>query len=126
MSDKLRVLCVDDSPDAVESVAELLRLSGCEVRTCPGAASALPAAEEFRPDVCVVDLEMPGMDGVELARRLREQAPGRPLRLVALTGLWDVASTHRTANAGFDEHLVKPADPRRLVEAVTGAVPAGG
>ena len=124
MTGKLRVLCVDDDPDAAESTAELLRLSGCEVRACRDGPTALSEAEGFFPEVCVVDLGMPGMDGLELAERLREQANGRPVRFVALTGLWDVTTTHQTANAGFDEHLVKPADPKRLVEAVMGAAHA--
>jgi CheY-like chemotaxis protein len=120
MGDRLKVLCVDDNPDAAWSNGQVLELAGCEVRVCHDGASALVAAREFRPDVCVLDLKMPGMSGEELARRLQEQAGDRPLRCVALTGLWDIDSQHRTNNAGFDEHLVKPADPERLVEAVLG------
>ena len=121
MSRKLRVLCVDDNPDAVRSVADLLELSGCEVRGCPDGPSALAAADEFRPDVCLVDLSMPGMSGEELAVKLRERAAGRPLRVIALTGKMDPDAHHRTSNLGFDAHLVKPADPARLIAAVTGS-----
>jgi CheY-like chemotaxis protein len=120
MAAKLKVLCVDDDPDAVETTAELLDLAGCEVRGCPDGPAALAAAAEFRPDVCVIDLTLPGMGGEELAGRLREQAGGRPVRLVALTGQWDISAHTRSSTAGFDDHLVKPADPARLVEVVTG------
>jgi len=120
MGDRLKVLCVDDNRDAAWSSARLLELAGCEVRVCDDGPSALTAAQEFRPDVCVLDLKMPGMSGEELARRLQEQAGDHPLRCVALTGLWDIDSQHRTNNAGFDQHLVKPTDPERLVEAVLG------
>jgi CheY-like chemotaxis protein len=70
--------------------------------------------------VCLLDLTMPGMGGEELARRLREQAGGRPVRMIALTGHGSPDDYHRTGWAGFDEHLVKPADPLKLVQAVTG------
>ena len=115
----MRVLCVDDSRDAAETTAEVLRRAGCEARACSDGQTALAVAAEFRPDVCVLDLLMPGMSGEELAHRLREQAGGHPIRLVAVTGLWDIETQHRTRNLGFDEHLVKPVDPSRLVESVT-------
>jgi two-component system CheB/CheR fusion protein len=116
----LKVLCVDDDPDEVESAGELLSLAGCEVMGCLDGESALAAAAEFRPDVCVLDLTMPGMGGEELAAKLREQAGGRPLRLIALTGHGLPDDHHRTKWAGFDRHLVKPVEPRCLIEAVTG------
>ena len=117
---KLKVLCVDDNPDAVQSVGDLLHLAGCQVMGCQDGATALSVAEDFGPDVCLLDLTMPGMDGLELATRLRDLAGDRPVRLVALTGRWDPDSHHATHNLRFDRHLVKPCDPRRLVEAVTG------
>ncbi len=124
MSDRLKVLCVDDNQDAAGSNARLLEQAGCEVRVCHDGTAALSEAAAFRPDVCVIDLLMPGMGGEELAGRLREQAGGRPVRCIALTGLWDIDTQHRTHNVGFAEHLVKPAEPERLVEAVTGRKPA--
>src|SRR5437660_921953 len=93
MDAPLKVLCVDDNADAAESAAMLLEGAGCAVRVCHDGPSALAAAAEFQPDVCVIDLRMPGMRGEELASRLREQA-GRPLRCVALTGLWDINAQH--------------------------------
>jgi CheY-like chemotaxis protein len=119
MTSRLRVLCVDDNPDAAQSAADLLALAGCDTRACSSGASALRAAAEFDPDVAVLDLAMPGMDGIELGKRLQESA-AHPVRLVAVTGQWDIGASHRTNNAGFDRHLVKPADPHTLVEAVTG------
>jgi CheY-like chemotaxis protein len=120
MGDKLRVLCVDDNPEAAGCSARLLEEAGCDVRACHNGPDALATAASFQPDVCVLDLLMPGMGGEELAGRLREQAGERPLRCVALTGLWDIGTQHRTNNAGFDEHLVKPVEPERLIEAVRG------
>src|SRR5437763_766914 len=121
MGEKLKVLCVDDEPQAADAAALVLRRAGCDARACHGGPPALAAAELFRPDVCLLDLAMPGMDGGELARQLLGRASGRPVRLVALTGLWDGEARRRTRDAGFAAHLVKPVEPGRLVEAVTGA-----
>ena len=118
MTNHLRVLCVDDNRDNARSVADLLARSGCETRACFDGASALREAAAFDPDVCVLDLTMPGIGGVELAGLLRARA-GHPLRLIALTGRWDIAASHQTHNAGFERHLIKPADPKGLIEAVT-------
>jgi CheY-like chemotaxis protein len=125
MSKAVKVLCVDDNLEAVRCAAQLLQEAGCEVRMCLDGPSALELAQGFCPEVCVLDLKMPGMTGEELALRLREQAGSRPMRCIALTGLWDIESQHRTNNAGFDEHLVKPVQPERLVEVVVGGMPAG-
>lgn len=123
MDRRIRVLCVDDNYDAAVSTAELLELSGYETRVCHDGETALAAVQEFAPDVCLLDLSMPGMDGIELARRIRAGATG-PVKLVALTALWDVTTQHRTRNAGFDEHIVKPITRERLLEAVA-VRPAG-
>jgi CheY-like chemotaxis protein len=122
VSDKVKVLCVGDG-DAALSTALVLTRAGCEVWACQGGQDALAEAEGFRPDVCVVDLEMSGMGGEELASRLREQAGDRPLRCVALTRLWAVEGQHCGHKAGFEEHLVKPVEAQRLVEAVLGRAP---
>ncbi len=115
-SDPPRVLCVDDNPDVADSIAVLLEISGYEARACYNGASALAKAEIFAPDICLIDLNMPGMDGDVLAIHLREA--GRPLLLAAVTAMSSEESCLRIAAAGFDLHLVKPVDPRRLLAAI--------
>jgi len=113
-----RVLVVDDNADVADSTAELLRLTGFDARACYDGAAALPAAAEFLPDVCLLDLFMPVMDGDELAIRLRAQAGGRPLLLVAVTAMGGEAYRLRTEAAGFHLHLIKPVDPHDLLRVV--------
>src|SRR5262245_48921103 len=113
-----RVLVVDDNTDVADSEAELLVLVGFEVRTCYDGPSALAAAAEFHPDVCLVDLAMPGMAGDELAALLRDRAGERPMLLVAVTALGSDEYRRRTEAAGFDMHLVKPVDPHDLLRVV--------
>ncbi len=111
----LRVLCVDDNRDAANSVGLLLRLLGADPEVCYDGPTALTAVERGRPDVAVLDINMPGMDGCELAGRLRDRFRDRPPLLVALTAHGDEKMLRRTADAGFDRHLTKPADPRTLI-----------
>jgi DNA-binding response OmpR family regulator len=111
----IKVLMVDDNQDAVFSAAEQLEQAGCEVRVCHDDESAIIEATAFCPDVCVLDLAMPRMG--ELAEKLINQAD-HPLRVIALTRLWDITSSHRTRNAGFHELLIKPVDPQHLVEII--------
>lgn len=111
----LRVLVVDDSEDAADALAALLGLLGFEVRACYDGATALALAEEFAPDVCLLDLVMPGMDGLQVAARLRHRAKARALFLVATTALGGLEDKARTALAGFHAHLVKPVDAPTLV-----------
>jgi len=115
----LRVLVVDDNRDAADSLADLLRLRGAEVQVCYDGPSALQAAEEFQPDAGLLDVNMPGMDGCELARRLRASAT-RPLLLVAITAIEGPEEARREEVAGFDVHLTKPADPARVVTLLAG------
>ena len=113
-SSGLRVLCVDDDPDAAHTLAILLDLAGFESRVCLSGADALVTAAEFRPDACILDLSMPGLDGCELARRLRAWSHPRPIPLVAVTGYDGEDARRMTAAAGFDLHLTKPVDPDKL------------
>ncbi len=109
-----RVLVVDDNPDAADSLALLLGLAGQEVRAAYDGPSALARAGDFRPQMVFLDIGMPGMDGYEVARRLRRQAGPNGVVLVALTGWGQDEDRRRSEEAGFDRHLVKPVEPEAL------------
>lgn len=112
-----RVLCVDDAQDVADSTVALLAVMGFEARACYDGFAALRLNAEFRPSICFVDLNMPGMDGCELAARL-QAAAWKPLLLVAMTAISDGAIRARTRAAGFGLHLVKPVDPHKLIGVV--------
>jgi CheY-like chemotaxis protein len=114
-----RILIVDDNEDAAESIADLLRDLGNEIETAYDGPAALRIAKLFKPEVCLVDIGLPAMDGYELARRLREShdlAAGA--RLIAVTGYGQDADRERSRLAGFDSHLVKPVNLDVLSHAV--------
>jgi CheY-like chemotaxis protein len=108
------VLIADDNQDAADSLSELLKLAGCEVSTCYDGAGVLSLAGQFQPDVCILDLWMPGTDGWEAARRLRAWAGERSLLLIALTGVVGRQAEENSLYAGFDHHIIKPAEPAVL------------
>jgi two-component system CheB/CheR fusion protein len=115
---RLRILIVDDSADNAESLALALRLSQHEVEVAASGKQALEVAPPFKPDVCLIDIGMPQMDGCELAVRLRELPAARNVRLIALSGYGQVEAKQRARDAGFDDYLVKPAsaeDLRRML-----------
>jgi CheY-like chemotaxis protein/nitrogen-specific signal transduction histidine kinase len=114
-----RVLVVDDNHDAADSLGMLLQFLGADVRVVHGGREALEAMVEFRPRVVLLDLGMPHMDGLEVARRMREDPRMRDATLVALTGWGQREDRRRTGEAGFDYHLVKPADMRTLQSILT-------
>src|SRR6266849_3763550 len=103
-----RFLVVDDNIDATDSQATLLRLLGHQVETAYSGAAALEKARAFRPEIVLLDLGMPGMDGFEAARQLRAMPEGREVLLVAQTGWGQEEDRRRTRAAGFDAHLAKP------------------
>jgi CheY-like chemotaxis protein/anti-sigma regulatory factor (Ser/Thr protein kinase) len=107
---KRRILIVDDNEDALMSLANLLGLDGHEVCTAANGFVALDKAPAFRPEVAVLDIGMPGLDGYELARRIRAQSWGGSMVLVALTGWGQESDRRRSREAGFDSHWVKPLD----------------
>jgi CheY-like chemotaxis protein len=109
-----RVLIVDDSADAADSLALMLRLRGHQVQVTRDALSALEQAANDCPDVALLDLGMPQMDGYELARRFRADASLRDVLLVAVTGWGQDEDRRRTKEAGFDYHLVKPVELEAL------------
>jgi signal transduction histidine kinase len=116
--DPRRILVADDNNDAAEAMAVLLQLAGHDVRTANDGIEALAVAETFEPQIVLLDLGMPRMDGYEAARRIRRQAWGRNATLVALTGWGQQQDRQRTSDAGFDAHLVKPATEFDLLQAI--------
>jgi PAS domain S-box-containing protein len=113
-----RVLVVDDNVDAASMLDMLLRSLGHETRVAHEGTAALRVAEEFRPDIVLLDIGMPGIDGYEVARRLRTLAKARPMRIVAVTGWGQEGDRERSREAGFDLHLVKPVDANELSRAL--------
>ncbi|HEY5613318.1 MAG TPA: ATP-binding protein [Lysobacter sp.] len=108
-ADSARILLVDDNADAVGTLAVAFELMGFSVGIASDGAAALQCARRFQPAVAVLDIGLPGMDGHELARRLREEH-GTSIRLIALTGYGQSSDRERSRDAGFDAHLVKPVD----------------
>jgi PAS domain S-box-containing protein len=117
-----RVLVVDDNVDGAQLLAELVRLSGNDVRTAYDGLEAVTAAAEFRPDLILMDVAMPKLNGLEATRRIRAQPWGRSIRIVALSGWGQDTDRVQSAAAGCDDHLVKPVDPR-LIEDLLASVP---
>lgn len=111
-----RILVVDDNVDAANSLALLLRMSGNQVETAYGGLQAVEVAERFRPEVVLLDIGMPELDGYDTCRRIREQPWGERMLLVAQTGWSQAEDQRRTREAGFDGHLVKPIDHAALLE----------
>jgi len=112
----LRVLVVDDNVDTAGSLAMLLEASGHEVRTAHDGPTALDAALNYRPNVVLLDLGLPGLNGFEVAKRLRQQPVFQNVVLVALTGYGQEADRQRSLDSGFNHHLVKPADFGKVLE----------
>jgi PAS domain S-box-containing protein len=110
-----RILVVDDNIDAARSLEMLLRSLGHETRVVHDGADALRAVPEYRPHIVLLDIGMPGLDGYEVARRLRAMDGGEALRIVAVTGWGQEADREKSREAGFDLHLVKPVEPGELV-----------
>jgi signal transduction histidine kinase/ActR/RegA family two-component response regulator/PAS domain-containing protein len=109
-----RVMVVDDNSDAAATLSDALRVYGHEVHTAEDAASALALAERTAPQIAVLDIGLPGMDGYELARRLRQLPGFGAIKLVAVTGYGQASDKQRALAAGFDEHLVKPISVQAL------------
>ncbi|MGE3510185.1 MAG: response regulator, partial [Vicinamibacterales bacterium] len=118
------VLIVDDNIDAAELLAEMLANMGCVVRAVHDGPTALKAAAALRPDVALLDIGLPVMDGYELARRLAHEPGMAGLRLVAVTGYGQRQDRETSAQAGFHAHFVKPIDATQLRDLLTQLVPA--
>jgi CheY-like chemotaxis protein len=115
-----RIVIVEDSRDSREMLRFFLEHVGHEVHEAADGPSGLRTILEMRPDVALVDVGLPGLDGYEVARRVRADDGGRAVRLVALTGHAQPEDRERSEGAGFDAHLVKPVDPMRLAAVIRG------
>jgi CheY-like chemotaxis protein len=120
-----RILVVDDSSDAAESLALLLESLGAEVRTAGDGHAALTELETYRPSVMLLDIGMPGMDGLEVARRARQRHDRRGLTVIALSGWGQDEDRRRSREAGIDYHMVKPVDLDELARLLTALAPQG-
>jgi signal transduction histidine kinase len=115
-----RILVVEDNLDAAEAMQLLLRGIGHEVLVVGDGGEAVEAAQRFEPEIILLDIGLPGMDGYELARRLRHLPETRAARLIAVSGYGQQKDRARSRDAGFDMHLVKPVDPAKLADAING------
>ncbi|MFO0890398.1 MAG: response regulator [Isosphaeraceae bacterium] len=113
-SQGLRILAVDDNLDLVTSMARLLRRAGHEVRTVTDGLSALAEARSYRPDVILLDIGLPGMDGYQVAAELKQDPSLAATTMIALSGYSQPEDRRRTSQAGFDHHLAKPVEAHEL------------
>src|SRR5436305_5462416 len=116
-----RVLVVDDNRDAAESLELLLQIWGHQARSAQDGPEALSLAAEFQPEIVLLDIGLPGMDGYEVARQMRAQPAGRNALIVAVTGYGRNSDRLQSQEAGFDHHLVKPVQPEVLQELIASA-----
>jgi CheY-like chemotaxis protein len=114
-----RILVVDDNEDVANSIAEVLRLMGHEARVAYNGRAALDSAAQAAPEVMLLDIVMPGMSGLEVARQIRLRH-GPALLLIALTAFGQDADRQMSREAGFDQHLVKPVDMEYLKRLLEG------
>jgi signal transduction histidine kinase/DNA-binding response OmpR family regulator len=117
-----RILVVDDNADAAESMAVLMGIDGHEVKTVTDAMQALACLEAFAPEVAIIDIGLPGMNGYELAAGIRAMRVAKRPLLIALTGYGQAEDFDRSRDAGFDHHFVKPADLRAIQAAINGGL----
>ena len=115
-----RILVVDDNVDSAESLGQMLEMLGNEVHTVYDGEDGITAAAQFRPDVVLMDIGMPKLNGYEAARRMRQHPSGAAILLVALTGWGQEDDRRKSADAGFNHHLVKPVDVDELIKLVSG------
>ena len=116
----LRILNVDDNRDGAESLAMLLNIMGTETRTAFDGEEGVRVANEFRPDVVLLDIGLPKLNGFEACRRIRESSWGKKAVLIAVTGMGQEDDRRRSKEAGFDHHMVKPVDPQDLLKLLAG------
>lgn len=125
-SARRRVLVADDNPDAAETLGAFLELAGHDVRIAHDGQEAIRLAAVYCPEVCVLDIGMPGATGYDVAKRIREEGWGSHAILIALTGWGQDRDKSLARAAGFDHHLTKPVDPDQLTRLISGSPPASG
>jgi CheY-like chemotaxis protein len=113
-SGRERILVVDDLRDSADSLRAVMEMLGAEAHAAYDGPSALEKIRALRPTVVLLDIGMPGMDGHEVARRVRAEPELDAIRLIALTGWGTADDRHRTRESGFDDHWVKPVAPEKL------------
>ncbi len=116
-----RILVVDDNKDSAETLGMLLRLKGNEIRTAHDGVEAVAVAESFRPELVLLDIGLPKLNGYDVARHIREQPWGRSVTLIALTGWGQDEDRHRSLEAGFNFHIVKPVEFSALEKLLDGS-----
>ena len=121
-----RILVADDNADTADSLATILENMGYEVRAAYNCASAVETAEHFRPEVLLLDIGMPGLNGYEAAHYIREEPWGKDAVVVAVTGWGGEADKRQAREAGFDHHLTKPVDPEVIRDLIAKTPPAVG
>jgi CheY-like chemotaxis protein len=121
----LRLLLVDDSVDAATAMSLLLESDGYDVRIAHEAVHALEIAAQFEPEIVLLDLGLPGMDGFQLAQEMRKRAATANALLIAVTGYGQAADRQRTHEAGFDHHLVKPVSSDEIQRVIASRFPGG-
>lgn len=112
------VLIADDNVDAAESLAMLLRLDGHHVEVASNGSEAVELFDRLRPDFAILDIGMPGMNGYEAARHIRQRTEGQRASLIAITGWGQESDKARAAAAGFDHHFTKPVEPEALISLI--------
>jgi PAS domain S-box-containing protein len=120
---QFKVLVVDDNADTAASLSTMLRIMGHDVCTAHDGAQAVDAAAAYRPDMVLLDIGLPKLNGYEAARRIREQPWGKDMKLIALTGWGQEEDRRRAKEAGFDEHVVKPVEPAALEQLLVTLCP---
>ena len=119
---RYRVLVVDDNQDAAVSLASLLRMAGYKVELAFDGKKAIDIARRFEPDICILDINMPCMNGYELAQHIRELSLRHPPVLATMTAYDDCDHLDRAVHAGFDLHFTKSANPWDMMEQLQGCV----
>ena len=115
-----RILVVDDNRDGADTLSEMLTIMGNDTRTAYDGQEGVDVAGEFRPDVVLLDIGLPKLNGYEACRHIREQPWGKGVVLIAVTGWGQDEDRRRSQEAGFDHHMVKPADPQALMKMLAG------